>query len=99
MLQPVSLKSDAAELLMTEMLELRRLQISSKTAQDEPAHIRSSELKSDNDNKTVQSILAVEKPLIAPLFETKMPPRPLLELAKEGYEALQAMSQERAETA
>jgi hypothetical protein len=93
------LKSDAAELLMTEMLELRRMQISARVSQDEPTDVRKVELKSDNDNMEFPSILAAEKPTPAPLFEAKMPPRPLLELAKEGYEALQAMSRERAESA
>jgi len=100
-IQPVSLKSDAAELLMAEMLELRRMQIGSMSAQNarEPAQFNSAETPATSDNAPVQSILAVEKPLFAPLFETKMPPRPLLELAKEGYEALQALSQKRAEAA
>jgi hypothetical protein len=34
-----------------------------------------------------------EKPIIDGLFEPKMPPRPLLEMAKENYEALQAMAE------
>lgn len=99
MVQPVSLMSDGAELLMAEMLEMRRMQIGVKTSQQDTAAFQPAEASSANSVREYQSILATEKPLIPPLFEKTMPPRPLLELAKEGYEAIKAMAEKRAETA
>lgn len=90
----VNASSEAAEVLMNGMLESKRLQLSAQNASE--TEVKTSRpVLVEGDTSVYPKGTVPEKPLIDGLFEPKMPPRPLLEMAKENYEALQALAEQR----
>jgi hypothetical protein len=89
----VNASSEAAEVLMNGMIESKRLQLQSQNSATDTASKPAVRTSSDGEASVYPQGKVPEKPIIDGLFEPKMPPRPLLEMAKENYEALQAMAE------
>ena len=91
----VNASSEAAEVLMNGMIESKRLELatqSKNSSTDAKTPVRAG---LDGEGPVYPTGTAPEKAIVNGLFEPKMPPRPLLEVAKENYEALQAMAEKR----
>lgn len=95
----INASSEAAEVLMNGMIESKRLQLMAQNSGTDTATKPAIRTSSDGEASVYPEGKVPEKPIIDGLFQPKMPPRPLLEMAKENYEALQAMVDEKRNTA